>query len=107
MLVVLKNGYKIKIETVTESIGQNMVPLLHLNGVSSPMQINSIILAQNFNEDNLSYIRIFKEEQDKEPIAVYKDYKYLSNFTKTFSGNTASINIILNTIPSDPVNAIL
>lgn len=101
MIVVLKNGYKINIETISETIGPNMVPLLHLNGVTTPMMINAITLAKNFSSDNLSLIRVYKHEGDTNPIATYTDYKYINNFNKTYSDVTATLTIILSTVPGD------
>lgn len=106
MIVILKNGYKINIETISESIGETMVPLLHLNGVTTPMQINAITLAKNFDPTNLSLIRVYEDNDDKNPIATYTEYKYLNNFNKVYSNNTASLSIILGISPTNPIDAL-
>lgn len=96
-LVVLKNGFSFTTSAFRENINDVFfATLLFESPTPNEGMFNVFTLKDNFTEENLSLIKIFKNSAETDvPIATYSTYKYLSGFNTIVnqSGTTCTLTL--------------
>lgn len=92
LYIELKNGYKFQTEVLREDMDSGFNATLQFEGVKPPAgNITILDIKNNFDEENLSLIKVYKDSAHTDLLTNYTTYKYLNHFSRVISRESGTV----------------